>query len=562
MQLYCPLAALCGVAFSLALVCAARPAGAAEASRPNVIFILADDMGYGDLGCYGRQKIKTPHIDRMAAEGMRFTQAYCGTSVCAPSRCALMTGQHLGHTPKRPNILWLIAEDMGPEAMSCSGTPQASTPNLDRLAAQGVRYTRFYNGHVCSPSRSSFMTGMYAVTIGAHNHRSHRDDGYKLPEGVRALTDWMRDAGYFTANLVRLPPACGFRGTGKTDWNFTYEGKPFDSANWDDLKIHQPFYAQINFQETHRTYKAPKRADPAKVAIPPYYPDHPVTRADWAAYLDAASELDRKMGLVLKQLETDGLAESTIVVFFGDNGQSHVRGKQFCYEEGLHVPAVIRWPKDFPAPAQFRPGAVDDRLLHGIDLAPTMLDIAGAPKPPKMQGRIFLGGHCEPTREYVFGARDRCDETVMRIRTVRDARWRYIRNFTPEKPFLSPNAYKERQYPVWNLLKELHAQGKLTPAPGFLCQPAMPPEELYDLQTDPHEIHNLATSDQPEHQAALKRLRGVLEKWIEDANDQGRTFEPAEIAAAQGATKPAPKPKTGAKRKSSAKPKAREKVRR
>lgn len=154
-----------------------------------------------------------------------------GPAVLCPARTA--------GSPMRPNILWLVAEDMEPEAMSSSGTPQVWTPNLDRLAAQGVRYTRFYNGHVCSPSRSSFMTGMYAVTIGAHNHRSHRDDGYKLPDGVRVLTDWMRDAGYFTANVVQLPPGCGFRGTGKTDCNFPYEGKPFDSANWDDLKTHQ-----------------------------------------------------------------------------------------------------------------------------------------------------------------------------------------------------------------------------------------------------------------------------------------------------------------------------------
>ena len=176
----------------------------------------------------------------------------------------------------RPNILWLIAEDLGPH-LGCDGTREVWTPHLDRLALEGVRYTRFYTGHVCSPSRSSFMTGMYATTIGAHHHRSHRNDGYRLPEGVRVLTDWMRDAGYFTANLRELPASCGFKGTGKTDWNFAYEGQPFDSAKWDDLQTHQPFCAQLNFSETHRAYRGPKRADPAKVDIPPYYPDHPVT---------------------------------------------------------------------------------------------------------------------------------------------------------------------------------------------------------------------------------------------------------------------------------------------
>ena len=442
---------------------------------------------------------------------------------------------------KHPNILWLIAEDLGPE-LACYGTTQVWTPNLDQLARDGVRYTRAYTtAPVCSASRSAFMTGMYQTTIGAQNHRSHRNDGFQLPAGVRVLPDWMRDAGYFTANLVTLPPACGFKGTGKTDWNFQRQGRAFDSADWADLKTNQPFCAQINFKETHRTFGGEKKADPAKVAIPPYYPDHPVTRKDWAEYLDDVGELDRKVGLLLKQLETDGLADNTIVVFFGDHGQAHVRGKQFCYEEGLHIPLIIRWPKDFPAPRQIKAGLVDDRFIEAIDFAPTMLALAGAKKPVKMQGRIFLGDQADPPREHAFGARDRCDETVFRFRTVRDARYRYIRNFTPDRPFLQANAYKEKQYPVWNLLKELDAQGRLTPTQKFLTAPTMPPEELYDLEADPYEIQNLAASSRPEHQAALKRLRGLVEQWIVDTNDQGREFESAETIAK--ATAPAAKAK-------------------
>jgi N-sulfoglucosamine sulfohydrolase len=450
--------------------------------------------------------------------------------------------------PRRPNILWLIAEDIGLH-LGCDGTKEVWTPNLDRLAAEGVRYTHFYNGMVCSPSRSAFMTGMYATTIGAHNHRTYNKK--PLPEGVRVLSDWLRQAGYFTANIVQLPETCGFRGTGKTDWNFSYQGKPFDSANWQDLKAHQPFYAQLNFKETHRPYHASKAmADPAKVQIPPYYPDHPVTRKDWAAYLDEISELDRKAGRVLEQLKADGLADNTIIVFFGDNGQSMARGKQFCYEEGLNVPLLIHWPKDFPVPARFQPGAVDARFIEGIDLAPTMLEFAGASKPAGMQGRIFLGDRAEAPREYSFGARDRCDETVMRIRSVRDARYRYLRNFTPETPFLAPNKYKEENYPVWNLWKELHAQGKLTPPQEFLCQPRLPDEELYDLQSDPFEIQNLANSTQPQPQAELKKLRGVLEKWIEETNDQGRFPEVrAEAPGAGNDSGAAPRPKGKKKQK-------------
>ncbi|WP_435018738.1 sulfatase family protein [Tundrisphaera sp. TA3] len=452
----------------------------------------------------------------------------------------------------RPNILWLIAEDFGPE-LACYGTPQVTSPNLDRLAARGVRFTRAYStAPVCSASRSAFMTGMYQTTIGAHNHRSHRDDGYRLPAGVRPIGERMHDAGYFTANVRQLPEALGFKGSGKTDWNFTHAGKDFDSDRWDELKGHQPFFAQVNFQETHRGFHAPAKADPAKVVIPPYYPDHPVTRQDWAQYLDSASELDRKVGLILAQLEADGLADNTIIVFMGDHGQAHVRGKQFCYEEGLHIPLIVAWPKGIQAPSQVKPGLVDDRLIEAIDLAPTFLDIAGVAKPEGMQGRAIFGPHAGPLRAYAFGARDRCDETVFRLRTARDARYRYIRNFTPDRPFLQANAYKENSYPVWNLIKELDAQGKLTPAQKFLAAPTMPPEELYDLETDPDEIHNLVDSDDPAHKAALERLRGALASWIEATDDQGRTPEPPEVVAARGSTRPGGDPNNGSTPKKAA----------
>ncbi len=484
----------------------------------------------------------------------------------------------------RPNILWLVAEDFGPH-LCCYGTKEVSSPNLDQLAREGVRYTRFYTtAPVCSPSRSAFMTGMYQTTIGAHNHRSHRDDGFALPPGVRVLTDWLRDAGYYTANVREFPEPIKFKGTGKTDWNFNYNERstnselyralhpskeslvggfsivskgPFDSDKWTDLKSHQPFYAQVNFQETHRAFKAPKKADPAQVELPPYYPDHPIARADWAEYLDSATELDRKCGVVLKQLEKDGLADNTVIVFFGDNGQAHVRGKQFCYESGLWVPMIIRWPKNFPEPKNFKAGTVNTQLLEAIDLAPTMLELAGtqvasvalrtelarSASQPAMQGKPFLGEHAAPPKQYVFGARDRCDETVFRFRTVRDVRYRYIRNFTPERPLLQPNEYKEKQYPVWNLIKELNKEGKLTPVQAVLAAPTMPAEELYDLDNDPYEIHNLATA--PEHDVTLNRLRTVLEKWITDTADQGKVLEPMDLVARKGLTKTNSNPNVG-----------------
>lgn len=444
---------------------------------------------------------------------------------------------------ERPNILWLIAEDMGVE-LGCYGFAGVETPNLDALARCGVCYTRFYTtAPVCSASRSAFMTGMYQTSINAHNHRSHRDDGYRLPQGIRLLTDWLADAGYYNVNLRELPDRCGFRGVGKTDWNFAVDEPVFDSDRWDDLAVHQPFFAQLNFTETHRPFKAPQRADPARVQLPPYYPDHPVARADWAAYLDSIMELDRKVGLVLEALRSSGLEQNTIVVFFSDNGMAHVRGKQFCYEEGLHVPLIIRWPEGLTPPDGFAPGSVDDRLLAAIDLAPTMLHLAGLGRPVGMQGRIFLGPQRDPPRQYVFGARDRCDETVFRLRTVRDARYRYIRNFTPERPFLQANAYKEGSYPMWNLLKELHAAGQLTREQSALCAPTMPEEELYDLDADPYQVHNLAAA--PEHADVLARLRGALETWLQECGDSGAVLEPEELARNRGVTKPGTHPNTG-----------------
>ena len=447
-----------------------------------------------------------------------------------------MAERSLVQAADRPNILWLIAEDFGNQ-LSCCGTPEVATRNLDKLAAQGVRYSRFYTtAPVCSASRSAFMTGMYQTTIGAHHHRSHRDDGYRLPPGVRLLTEWFHDGRYFTANLRELPAELGFKGTAKTDWNFTPPETPFDSQHWADLKTHQPFYAQLNFQETHRPFHATRHANASRVEIPPYEPDHPITRADHAAYLDAATELDRKVGLVLRQLEVDGLADSTIVVFFGDNGQAHVRGKQFCYEEGLNVPLIIRWPRQFPAPAHFNSGTVDDHLLMAIDLAPTMLALAGVPVPdadarpglPGQSGKIAAGVRLRRSRSL---RRD-----PFRFRTIRDSRYRYIRNYTPDRPFLQSNKYKETSYPVWNLLKTLHAERALTADQERLCAPTMPLDELYDLQLDPHEIRNLA--GQPEHRATLERLRRTLENWIEETNDQGRQAEPPELIRSQGVTRP------------------------
>ena len=417
----------------------------------------------------------------------------------------------------RPNVLWIIGEDMGPE-LGCYGYPLVKTPNLDRLASQGARYTNaFTTAPVCSASRSALITGMYQTTIGAHNHRSHRGDGYALPDGVRTITDLFREAGYFTANVKT--PAHGVTASGKTDFNFEAK-QPFDGTDWGGRGPGQPFYAQVNFSEPHRGPAFPNArkevadlVDPAQVTLPPYYPDDPVVRDDWANYLDAIALLDIKVGKLLERIDAEGLAGNTVVFFLGDNGRCHVRGKQFLYDGGIHVPLIVRWPGEVP------PGAVRDDLISGIDLSATSLALAGIARPESMQGRVFLGPEAGPPREMIFAARDRCDETVDRIRCVRTDKYKYIRNFFPERAYTQPNAYKERQYPALAVMKRLFAEGKLTPVQAHFMRPTRPAEELYDLRADPDEVQDLASS--PEHASILAELRRDLDDWIERTHDLG-----------------------------------------
>ena len=443
----------------------------------------------------------------------------------------------------RPNVLWLIAEDMSPD-LSCYGG-QADTPNLDRLAERGMRFTHaFTTAPVCSASRSALMTGMYQTAIGANNHRSHRsnvpvDGPNRLPSHVRTLPDRLRDAGYHTANVRRIfspdSPHGWVQGTGKTDWNFARgadePNRPFDSAEWASLTANQPFYAQVNFSETHRGGawdKAHTRIaspiDPADVTLPPYEPDHPVVRADRAQYLNAVMALDVKVGHVLDKLEADGLADDTIVVFFSDHGEAHVRGKQWCYDSGLHVPLIVAWPEGLEPPAEYKAGSVSDRIVEAIDLTATTLALCGVEKPAGMQGRVLFGPQAEPAPEYAFAARDRCDETTFRIRTLRGPRFRYIRNALPERPFLLSNRYKEMSYPAVPLMRKLYAEGKLTTPQARLASPEpRPAEELYDLDADPDEVTNLA--DDPAHAETLATMRAALDERLREA-DRTTEIEP------------------------------------
>ena len=416
----------------------------------------------------------------------------------------------------RPNFLWIMSEDISTD-LACYGTPLVHTPVLDQLAADGARYTNaFCTSPVCSPSRSSMITGMFQTSIGSHDHRSNRDGA--LPPRARLLTDCLRDAGYFTCNVTTA--AVGVSGSGKTDFNFQYDGKPFDGTDWNQRKSGQPFFAQLSLPVTHRTWagaqayvkKAGIAVDADKVKLPPYYPDHPVAREDWAHYLDSISTVDWQVGEILKRLEAEGLAKNTVVFFIGDNGACHVRGKQWLYEAGISIPLIVRWP------GTIKPGTVSDDLVLSIDIPGQILKIAGVTLPVVMQDAPFIGPDAF-RRKIVFAARDRMDETVDCCRTVRDKQWKYIRNFMPHLPYLQPNRYKDTAYPMANLLRQLHAEGKLTPAQQRFAASRKPAEELYDLAVDRDELVNLA--EKPEHQETLKRMRAALRQCQIETHDLG-----------------------------------------
>ena len=419
---------------------------------------------------------------------------------------------------KRPNILWICVEDMSAN-MSCYGETTIQTPNIDGMAADGALFKQaFVTEPVCSPSRSAMVTGMYQTTIGAHLHRSSRHTvKIHLPKHIKLISEYFQEAGYYTSNgstLNKNSPAKTKRG--KTDYNFVWDEKVYDGAEWSGRKPGQPFFAQIQLKGgKNRGAKVPNPVDPAKVKLPPYYADHPVLREDWAKYLNSVIQTDIEVGEILDRLKKEGTADNTIVFFWTDHGISHIRGKQFLYEDGIHVPLIVRGPG-------IKPGTIREDLVEHIDIAAASLDLAGIEIPVHIQGQPLFSRNYKP-REYVFAARDRCDETVERMRCVRTDRYKYIRNFYPHRSHTQPNRYKDGKK-IMIAMRELFAAGKLNAYQARQFLPSRPVEELYDLQSDPHELNNLAES--PEHGETLKKLRGKLADWMERTRDLGQIPEP------------------------------------
>ncbi len=445
----------------------------------------------------------------------------------------------------KPNILWLVGENMNLD-LGVYGMPNVYTPHLDSLAENGLRYTRvFATSPVCAPSRSAFMVGMYQTTTDTHHMRSHRDDDYRLPEGVRPITHRLGDVGYYTANIKYIDSL--EVGTAKLDLNFVNEGPMYDSNDWSQLQSNQPFFAQINMPESEydiydrQTWKHPRVkwygeeqhpqiATAENVTPPPYYPDHPIVREEWARYLNSTSGMDIRIGWILDRLREEGMAENTIIVFFGDNGRMEPRGIHWPWDTGLHVPMIIYYPPGMDTPPQYEVGGVNEDVVSLLDLTATTLEMAGIKKPRGMQSRRILGEKADPPRTYAFSARDRIDETVLRMRSVRGKKYHYIRNYSEGEGFATLNRYKEKCFMIKPLMRELMAEGKLTGPALQLMQP-MPYESLYDTEADPHEINNIATSTNPEHREALLSMRAALDTWIAETGDLGEWPEPEEIVA-------------------------------
>ncbi len=436
------------------------------------------------------------------------------------------SAQAVPQRPFRPNIVWLVVDDMSAD-FSCYGEKLIQTPNVDRLAREGVRFSRaFVTAPVCSPSRSSMITGMYQTSIGAHHHRSGRGAlKIHLPEGVTPVPALFKQAGYYTA--IGGPLVRGGTQLGKTDYNFEWDRAIYDGNDWAGRKADQPFFMQLQMHggkyRHNRNWKQRALKElgsltkPEDVNLPPYYPRDPVLLDDWAQYLDTVRYTDKEVGEVIARLEREGILDQTVIIFMTDHGISHAREKQFLYDGGTHVPFIVRGPG-------VARGVTRDDLIEHIDMAAISLGLAGLEIPGAMQGRNVLAENYRP-RDAVFAARDRCDETVEHLRSVRTAEFKYIRNYLPSRPHLQPNGYKDDKEIV-RRLRELHMQGKLPElTEKLLFSPTRPAEELYDLRSDPRETRNLASD--PKYRKTLEQMRARLDRWIRETDDRGRRPEPA-----------------------------------
>ncbi len=424
----------------------------------------------------------------------------------------------------RPNILWLSCEDIGPH-LGCYGDEYAFTPNIDALASRGVRYTRTWSETpVCAPARTNIITGCYATASGAQHMRSD----VPMSPIMRMYPQLLREAGYYCSN------------NSKEDYNLRKPGQIWDDSSgeghWRNRANDQPFFSIFNYVITHESKIRARpwelEHDPANAPVPPYHPDTPEVRHDWAQYYDIITMMDADAGEQLAQLEEDGLLDDTIVVFFGDHGSGMPGHKRCARDSGLLVPLIVSIPEQFAhlASDDYVEGGASGRLVGFTDLAPTVLSLAGVEPPASMQGRAFMGEHEAPPRPRLYGHRGRMDERYDMVRCVRDERFIYIRNFMPHLPMGQHVRYMF-ETPTTQVWKRMHDAGELTEAQRFFWE-ERPPEELYDLDEDPDETRNLAGS--ADHAEVLEELRRACREWMLAGRDLGCLPEPQIHSRAAG----------------------------
>lgn len=445
--------------------------------------------------------------------------------------CFLATGK-ANEASDRPNILWLSCEDISAH-LHCYGYPNARTPNLDRLAAQGTRYTNaFVTAGVCAPCRSAIITGMYQTSLGTHHMRCKAE----LPPHVKPFPTYVREAGYYCTN------------SSKQDYQFKTSKGVWDEssgkAHWKKRPDkNQPFYAVFNYTGCHESGIASKGKydsvteglekidrSVAVESLPPYYPDTPIVREDWGRYYDVITAMDRWVGEHLQALEDAGEADNTIVVYWSDHGVGLPRAKRWLYDSGMHVPLIVRIPEKYRVDGQGTPGTVSDQLVSLIDLGPTTLNLAGSKMPEHVHGQAFLGANTPAPRDYVHGARDRMDERYDIIRATRDKRYKYIRNYESFKTFYQYMNTPERGA-LMQEIRRVQSEGTANEGVAKFLTPSKPIEELYDTQIDPHEMNNLASD--PQYKNILGRMRKTHLAWVLETRDLGLVPE-AEINARQG----------------------------
>ncbi len=448
-------------------------------------------------------------------------------------------------SPDRPNILLLVAEDMS-SRVGAFGDPVALTPNLDRLATQGTRYSHVFTAAgVCAPSRAALMTGLHPISIGAQHMRtsSRPGGGYRAvpPPEVKAFPEWLRLAGYYTFTTSKLDYQ--FSGTMAGSGPFSiWDDEGAQSRAWATAQAGQPFFGLINFQVTHESgvftplgrgwphsamhllmqlvraflLEIPEEGDPvdaSRVKLPPYYPDTPIVRADLARHYNNIHQMDREVGEILAALEADDLVDSTIVIWTTDHGDGLPRAKRDLFDSGIRVPMIIRWPERW-RPADALPGAVDARLISFVDLAPTILGLAGVEGTASLQGRDFAKT-ADPIRDFVFASRDRIDEFEDRERAVRSREYKYIRSWNPLRPNGHHSEFRDNQEMMLEMWKLL-AAGRLNEDQRVWFEPTGR-ERLYHLATDPHELRNLVGD--PAHGDSLQRMRAAYRKWAQRVED-------------------------------------------